>query len=121
MTKRRIEDKLRDYWDPKPPDGMWERTVMRARQEAAEWHANRRVFGVSRWKLALAAMGVAIVAFTNIAENVREERMVTMAGNVSPSAVRNRMHDILREYRVALAPLPAESRRQPNSKGDDPL
>lgn len=121
MTDRHIEDKLRDCWDPKPPDEMWERTVMRARRESAERLANRRVFGVGRWKLALATLGVAIIAFTNIAENVREERMAAMAGNASSSAIRNRMRNIAREYRIALAPLPEESRPQPGSKGEDSL
>ena len=121
MTDRHIEDKLRDHWDPKPPDGTWERTLMLARQESAERQANRRVFGVSRWKLALATLGVAIIAFTNIAENVREERMAAMAGNARSSAVRNRMHNIAREYRIALAPLPEESRPRPSAKEEDSL
>ena len=86
MTDRHVEDKLRDCWNPKPPDDMWERTVMRARRESAERRAKSQILWMSGWKAALAFCGVLIVVLTNISDSARQERIGEMVWRPSANA-----------------------------------
>ena len=74
MDDRFVEELLRRSWSPKPPDGLRERVLRRTAQGAARRSA------VSRWKLALAGLGLAAVILTNLANFARDNRIAAMLG-----------------------------------------
>ena len=78
MDDRRIEDVLRDSWQPMPPDGMRDRTLRLARKELARRQGGRRILGMGWWKIALPALGIMIVILTNVADSRLEERIDAM-------------------------------------------
>ena len=73
MDDKRIEDMLRDSWQPSTPNGMRDRTLRLARQELSK--RKRLVFGISRWKIALTALGIVIVLLTNTANSRMDKRI----------------------------------------------
>lgn len=73
MDDRRIEDMLRESWQPEPPDGMRDRTLRLARKELS--NKQTRILGISRWKLALVAFCIAIVLLTNAANSRVDNRI----------------------------------------------
>lgn len=85
MDDKRIEDMLRDSWQPEPPGGMRDRTLRLARKELAGRQS--RILGISRWKLALAALGIAIVLLTNAANSRVDKRIYMIVCRQSPSCL----------------------------------
>ncbi|MCL5103053.1 MAG: hypothetical protein M1133_02910 [Armatimonadetes bacterium] len=85
MNDHQIEDMLRRSWRPEPPDGMRDRVLRRARAELAKPKPGR-VFGMSRWKLALTGIGIAIVIFTNVSDSVRQSHLSAMISGNTPAA-----------------------------------
>ena len=80
MDDRRIEEMLRTSWKPESPDGMRERVLRRARGELA--NSRRPVLGMSRWKFALASLGLLVILLANISDHARQIRLsATMHGS----------------------------------------
>ena len=84
MDDRRIEDMLRECRTPKPPDGMRERVLRRSREELARQRTNRPLLWMSRWKLALASLGILVILATNISDYARQSRLSAMIDGSRP-------------------------------------
>lgn len=77
MDDRRIEELLQQSWQPAPTDGMLARTLARAQEEMAQ---RQRRPAISRWKLAFAAVGVAVMIGTNVSDRATQTRIAAMTG-----------------------------------------
>ena len=73
MDDKRIEDMLRQSWQPQPPAGMRERVLGRANREA-ERRTRCRWLPLS-WRTAFAALGVLIVTLSAISDSARQSRL----------------------------------------------
>lgn len=77
MNDKRIEDILKQSWNPEPNDGMRERVLSRAKEIAGR---KRMPLIFRQWKTAFAVVGLAIVIFTNVSDNARQDRMTAIMG-----------------------------------------
>ncbi|MCX6345486.1 MAG: hypothetical protein NT018_10520 [Armatimonadetes bacterium] len=91
MNNNRIEELLRDAWQPEPPDGMKGRTLSRAQSELTKRRWQVRFSKANKWQVALAAVCVAVVIFTNIDCSRREERLALMIGGQSAMGPQTRI------------------------------
>ena len=125
MDDRRIEEMLRESWKPEPPDGMRERVLRRARGELA--HSRQPVLGMSRWKFALASLGLLVILLANISDHARQIRLsATMHGSpltkmTAPYTVKGDLLAWRREIQRSLVLAPTGAGLVNGLKGDDLL
>jgi len=84
VDDERIEEMLRESWQPQLPDGMREKVLGRARAEAFRrqglgWFAVSR-----RWQTALAVAGVLIVILTAVSDVSRQSRLAAYECREAP-------------------------------------
>jgi len=80
MDDRKIEELLKESWSPRPPDGMGENVLRRARAEGG-----RSWFAVNRWKLAFACGWLIVVLLAGALNRTQEARITGMVlGGKSP-------------------------------------
>lgn len=82
MDDKRIEDMLRESWQPEPPEGMRDR-VLRKRRQAVRETAPTSPHGWFSWRVALAGLGVTIVIATGLADRGTQARLARIAGERS--------------------------------------
>lgn len=78
IDDNRIEELLRESWQPEPPDGMRERVLDRARPQL-----NRRRFwfpriAIRRWQLGLAAAALLVVVICGQSDSARVSRLAAL-------------------------------------------
>ncbi len=78
MDNERIEEMLRDSWQPLPPEGMRDRVLRRARREAPGVRRRFRLFALPWLRPALAALGVLIVLLTSVSDSARQSRLAQL-------------------------------------------
>ena len=122
MDDKRIEDVLRESWQPEPPDGMRDRVLRTARQELTRAH--RPLARVLRWRPLLASLAAVIVLLTNIADHRVQTRLAALTDGHSKTITAPVNRDFLRQRReiadmLALSPADVPVGKQ--SKGDDTL
>lgn len=108
MNDRPLEDMLRNVWRPEPPNGMRDRVLRHARMELAKPKPGR-VFGISRWRLALVGIGLAIVIFTNVSDSVRQYHLSAMISGDTPAATVARGKSSIFETRREIERMLAQS------------
>lgn len=87
MEDRRIEDLLRQSWNPEPPEGMRERVLRRGREELSRKRCHWWGMSPFTWKLVFASVGVVLVVFSFVAEVVRESRIHSLSNGLPPARV----------------------------------
>ena len=124
MDDKRIEDMLRKSWSPQPPDGMRERILRQSRVELRK-SSKSTIWGVSRWKFALASLAVAIVVICNVSDHQCSVRIAEMTGssysNGMPLPPGKTYFEMKREMNQLLASVPYESVPDNSVKGDGSL
>ena len=77
MDDKRIEDMLRESWQPQPPEGMRERVLGRANREVER--GSRRTWFPLGWRTALATLGVFVIVLSVISDSARQSRLAALA------------------------------------------
>ncbi len=73
MEDKRIEELLRESWNPEPPDGMRDRVLNRARRELT-----RPLFWFPRWQAACVSAALAVVLACNLMAAAQESRIAAL-------------------------------------------
>ena len=115
MDDRRIEELLRDDWQPQPPDGMRERVMNRARGELLRERSRPTILGMNRWSAVLAALGIVLIILTNVSDHARHSRIAAMMGSdthrmAAPHPDGKTLFELRRELDDLLASLPQNYR-----------
>ena len=113
MDDKRVEKLLRDDWQPRPPHGMRERVLSRARRNSANEHSSPTILGLNRWSAVLASLGVVLVILTNVSDHFCHERVAAMMGANSqrisrPAPDGKTLLELRRELDDLLARVPDE-------------
>ena len=95
MDDKRIEDMIRNTLHATPPEGMRERTLRPARQELAKRKSRRHILGITRRQFACVVIVLALATFTNIAANIREERIDAMVCRQSTGSTQTRIAHVM--------------------------
>jgi hypothetical protein len=85
MNDERIENILRESWNPEPPEGMRERVLRKGRLELNRGSRHALVIPINRWKLALVGLAILTVFLTNVSDYARQKRVTEMLGSESLS------------------------------------
>ena len=84
MNDRQIEDMLRRSWQPKPPEGMRDRVLRNARAEMSKLKPGRTP-GISRWKLALAGLGITVFISLLVIDGEQQSSIDKMTSIEAPT------------------------------------
>lgn len=76
MDDKRIEEMLRECWQPEPPNGLRDKVFRQNVQRCP----------ISRWKLALAGIGVAVVILSGLDDSARGDRLACLTGSNKASS-----------------------------------
>jgi hypothetical protein len=84
MDDSKIEELLRESWQPEPPDGMRDRVMGRAQHEL-----NRRTLrfpriSIPRWQAGLAVACLVLLLACGISDSARESRIASLESSNAP-------------------------------------
>ena len=79
MEDKRMEELLRQSWQPKPPEGMRERVLRRSREEF-----RRSRWAKVGWRPVFATIAILMVLSTGISDHCRQIRLAQLMDGASP-------------------------------------
>ena len=95
MDDKHIEDMVRNTLRATLPEGMRGRTLRPARQELAKRQSRHQILGMPRWQFACVVISLALATFTNIAANIREERIDAIVCRQSTGITQTRIANVM--------------------------
>ena len=107
MDDKYIDNRIKDVWQIDPSSDLLERVLAKAECEALREKPRRTVYGIAKWKFAMAGICLLAITFSNISEQATQNRIAALGGNHNieyrtPSDIGHR------DIRSLLARIPAD-------------